>query len=394
MNLDYSDADLAFRDELRTVFYDKIDAGIRERSALGETTRDDIVATQRILNEHGLAVPHWPAEWGGRGWTPTQSHIYSSEMQRAAVPQPLAFNVSMVGPIIAEFGNDEQKAKFLPATANLDIWWSQGFSEPEAGSDLAGLKTTAIRDGDHYVINGQKTWTTLGQHGDWMFLLARTDPKADRKQRGISFLVLDLTTPGIERRPIKLVDGGSEVNEFFFDNVVVPVENLIGEENQGWTYAKFLLGNERNSIAQVGTSQRLFADLVERAAQTELVDGTLLQDNEFRTRMHTVKLRLLALEATQLRVTGASERGKASPVSSLLKLAGTRLLQELSAIRLEAGASDSVLIGGSNGAGTALHTDLADNVAAEQYLNLRKLSIFGGSNEIQRGVIAKTILGL
>lgn len=394
MNLEYSDADIAFRDELRAVFQDKIGQDIRDRAALGETTKDDIVTTQRILDEHGLAVPHWPTEWGGRGWTPTQSHIYGAEMQRASVPQPLAFNVSMVGPIIAEFGSEEQKKKFLPATANLDIWWSQGFSEPEAGSDLAGLKTTAIRDGDHYVVNGQKTWTTLGQHGDWMFLLARTDPKAERKQRGISFLVLDLTTPGIERRPIKLIDGGSEVNEFFFDNVVVPAENLIGEENQGWTYAKFLLGNERNSIAQVGTSQRIFADLVERAAAKQLSEGTLLDDNEFRARMHSVKLRLQALEATQLRVTGASEKGKASPVSSLLKLEGTRLLQELSAIRVDVGASDSVLIGGSNGAGSGLTTDLADNVAAEQYLNLRKLSIFGGSNEIQRGVIAKTILGL
>ena len=394
MNLEYSEADLAFRDELRAVFYDKIDADIRERASLGETTRDDIVTTQRILNEHGLAVPHWPEEWGGRNWTAMQSHIYGSELQRASLPQPLAFNVGMVGPIIAEFGSEEQKAKFLPATANLDIWWSQGFSEPEAGSDLAGLKTTAIKDGDHYVVNGQKTWTTLGQYGEWMFLLARTDPKAERKQRGISFLVLDMKTPGIERRPIKLIDGGSEVNEFFFDNVRVPVENLIGEENQGWTYAKFLLGNERNSIAQVGTGQRLFNDLTEHAAGKVLPEGTLLDDAEFRSRLHSAKLRLLALEATQLRVTGASARGKASPVSSLLKLEGTRLLQELTAIRLEAGASDSVLVGGNTGAGSELHADIADTVAAEQYLNLRKLSIFGGSNEIQRGVIAKTILGL
>ncbi|GAA5051141.1 acyl-CoA dehydrogenase family protein [Nocardia callitridis] len=394
MNLEYDDADLAFRDELRKVFYEDIDAGIRERYSLGETTKDDIVTTQRTLNAHGLAVPHWPVRWGGREWTPTQSHIYAAELQRASVPQPLAFNVSMVGPIIAEFGTEEQKQKFLPATANLDIWWSQGFSEPEAGSDLAGLKTTAIRDGDHYVVNGQKTWTTLGQFGEWMFLLARTDPAAERKQRGISFLVLDMKTPGIERRPIKLIDGGSEVNEFFFDNVRVPVQNLIGAENEGWNYAKYLLGNERNSIAQVGTSQRVFADLVARAEKIALPDGSLSQDSAFRARMHAVKLRLLALDATQLRVTGASENGKASPVSSLLKLEGTRLLQELSALRLASYGSDAILAGGVNGAGAELSADLAATVAAEQYLNMRKLSIFGGSNEIQRGVIAKTILGL
>ncbi|GAA1906482.1 acyl-CoA dehydrogenase family protein [Williamsia serinedens] len=390
MDLELSQSDIEFRDSLREVFLGEIPADIRRRSALNQTTHVDIVTSQRILNSHGLAVPHWPTEWGGKDWTATQSHIYGSEMQRAGVPQPLAFNVSMVGPIIAEFGSQEQKEKFLPATANLDIWWSQGFSEPEAGSDLASLKTTARREGDHYVLNGQKTWTTLGQYGDWMFVLARTNPDAPRKQQGISFLLLDLTTPGIERRPIRLFDGSAEVNEFFFDDVVIPAENLVGEENKGWSYAKFLLGNERNSIAQVGTAQRIYADLAASARETDTGFGSLADDPAFRGEMHAIKTRLLALEATQLRVTGASENGQASPVSSLLKMEGTQTLQELTRLRMSAAGSDGAIVDADGD----LVADPAATASATQYLNLRKLSIFGGSNEIQRGVIAKTILGL
>ncbi|MFF0144038.1 alkylation response protein AidB-like acyl-CoA dehydrogenase [Amycolatopsis sulphurea] len=390
MDLELSPADREFRDGLREVFLGKIPEDVRRRSTLGRTTREDIVTSQRVLNQHGLAVPHWPREWGGRGWTPTQSHLYSAELQRAGIPQPLAFNVSMVGPIIAEFGSAEQKRKFLPATANLDIWWSQGFSEPEAGSDLAGLRTTARRDGDHYVLNGQKTWTTLGQYGDWMFVLARTDPDAPRKQQGLSFLLLDLNTPGVERRPIRLIDGSAEVNEFFFDDVRLPVENLVGEENKGWSYAKFLLGNERNGIAQIGASQRIYADLAAAATRRPTEDGPLAGDPQFRAALHRVKTTLLALEATQLRVTAASENGKASPVSSLLKLEGTQALQELSLLRMRAAGSDGMLLDTE----APLPSGEAAAVSAAQYLNLRKLSIFGGSNEIQRGVIAKTILGL
>ncbi|MEO8750676.1 MAG: acyl-CoA dehydrogenase family protein [Allobranchiibius sp.] len=397
MDLEYTPEEEQFRQEVRTVFYEKVPAEIRERVVQGNISREDIVTSQRVLHEHGLAVPHWPSEWGGRDLTPTQQNIYTWELQRAGVPTPLAFNVSMVGPIIAEFGTQEQKEKFLPGTANLDIWWSQGFSEPEAGSDLAGLKTTAIRDGDEYVINGQKTWTTLGQYGDWMFLLARTNPGAERKQQGISFLLVDMQTPGIERRPIKLLDGSEEVNEFFFDDVRVPVGNLVGEENQGWTYAKFLLGNERSGIAQVGTSQRTFAEIVETAKETELEDGVLADDPQFRSELHTAKMRLLALEATQLRVTAESKDGKPAPASSLLKLEGTQLLQSLTALRMDIGGTDSVIVGaseGTDGTPVGINSEAAASVAALQYLNMRKLSIFGGSNEIQRGVIAKAVLGL
>ncbi|RMI34818.1 acyl-CoA dehydrogenase family protein [Nocardia stercoris] len=394
MDLELTAEEAKFRDGIREVLYNEVPAEVRRRSQLGLTTREDHIDSQRILNKHGLAAPLWPEKWGGRGWNPTQQHIYTLELQRSRVPLPLAFNVSMVGPIIAEFGSQEQQERFLPATANLDIWWSQGFSEPEAGSDLASLKTTARREGDEYIVNGQKTWTTLGQYGDWMFLLARTDPKAPRKQLGISFLLLDMKTPGIERRPIKLIDGSVEVNEFFFDDVRVPAENLVGEEGKGWTYAKFLLGNERNSIAQMGTSQAMFTDLVGQARVRDLLEAKLADDTEFRSRLHDVKLGMLALEATQLRVTGESENGVASPVSSLLKLRGTQLLQEVTALQVYAAGSDSLLVDLAQALAPGGVDLVADAVAATEYLNMRKLSIFGGTNEIQRQIIDKTILGL
>ncbi|MDQ2796622.1 MAG: acyl-CoA dehydrogenase family protein, partial [Actinomycetota bacterium] len=244
MDIVLSKEERAFAEQMRTFFTTEIPAGIREKLARGEhATKDDIVTSQRIMNSHGLAVPHWPVEWGGQDWTPVQRHLWSEEMLLAHVPPPIAFNAQMIGPVIAEFGSQEMKERFLPKTANLDIWWCQGFSEPNAGSDLASLKTSAVREGDEYVVNGQKTWTTLGQYADWIFNLVRTDPEA-KKQRGISFLLIDMSTPGVTVRPIHLIDGGYEVNEVFFDNVRVPAENLVGEENAGWDYAKFLLGNE------------------------------------------------------------------------------------------------------------------------------------------------------
>lgn len=388
MNLELSDADSTFRDELRSIFAEVPDE-IRDRVRAGEHSRDDIVTTQRILNRHGVAVPHWPAENGGRDWTPTQAHIFTNELQRAGIPQPLPFNTGMVGPVIAAFGSDRIKDRFLDKTANLDIWWAQGFSEPGAGSDLAGLKTTAVRDGDHYIVNGQKTWTTLGQYGEWMFLLARTNPDAPKPQQGISFLLVDLETPGIEMRPIQLIDGSVEVNEFFFTDVRIPVENLVGEENKGWTYAKFLLGNERNGIAQVGTSQRLYADLVETAQNRTVGARPVIEDSVFRQRLYDIKLRLRALEATQLRVTAASEGGKPSPLSSMLKIEGSRIFQEITALAVDALGSDAVEITG----GVDADGDPAAD-AVVTYLNNRKVSIYGGTNEVQANVIAKAILGL
>jgi alkylation response protein AidB-like acyl-CoA dehydrogenase len=376
----------AFRDELRTFYTTKIPAEIRERTRSGEgLDRDDLATSHKILHEHGLAVPHWPVEWGGKDWTPAQHQIWLDEMQLASVPEPLNFNAKMVGPVIAEFGSQEIKQRFLPPTAALDIWWCQGFSEPEAGSDLASLRTTALRDGDSYVVNGQKTWTTLGQYADWIFCLVRTDPQAPKKQAGISFLLIDLDTPGITMRPIKLIDGSVEVNEVFFEDVRVPADQLVGEENQGWSYAKFLLGNERTGIAQVGRTKVKLADVKKRAAETGLLDDPL-----FAARVAEAENDLLALELTQMRVTSGSTDGKPNPASSVLKLRGSQLQQIATELLVEVAGPD------------ALPFDAGDEIAspawaqgsAPHYLNYRKTSIYGGSNEVQRTIIASTILGL
>jgi hypothetical protein len=392
MQLQLSAEDAAFRDEMRRFFTTEIPQDIRDAvSERRELTRDQIVTSQRILNQHGLAVPHWPEEWGGRGWSPLRRHIWHEEMQRACVPTPLAFNVSMVGPVIAAFGSQEQKERFLPKTANLDIWWSQGFSEPDAGSDLASLRTTAVRDGDEYVVNGQKTWTTLGQHGDWIFNLVRTDPGV-KKQAGISFLLVDMSSAGVTVRPIELIDGGHEVNEVWFEDVRVPAANLVGEENKGWDYAKFLLGNERVGVAPVGSTKRVLAQAKDYARSVTVAGGlTLLDDPLTAARIAELENELLALELTALRVVAHSSDGKPHPASSVLKLKGSELQQAVSELVVDLAGPASVASGaGDEDSDLALWT----RRAAPVYLNLRKASIYGGSNEIQRQIIAKTILGL
>src|SRR3954466_1783346 len=302
MRLQLSPEMESFREEMRTFFTTKVPQEIRDTvAAHRHLTRDQYVETQQVLNAAGLAVPHWPVEWGGRDWTPLQRHIWREEMQLASVPEPLAFNASMIGPVLAAFGSQEQKERFLPATANLDIWWCQGFSEPDAGSDLASLRTTAVREGDEYIVNGQKTWTTLGQYADWIFCLVRTDPTAEKKQRGISMLLFPMDTPGVTLRPIELIDGGHEVNEVFFEDVRVPAENLVGEENQGWTMAKFLLGNERVGVAPVGATKRALATVKEIAARTGQIEDPLLA-----SQIIELENELLALELTALRVVANS----------------------------------------------------------------------------------------
>ena len=391
MRLALSDADAAFRDELRVFFTTKITAEILDRARNDELRYpEDMVTTQRILNAAGLAVPNWPVEWGGKDWTPLQHQIWSDEMRLASVPEPLAFNAGMVGPVIAQFGSQELKERFLPATANLDIWWCQGFSEPEAGSDLASLRTTAVRDGDHYVINGQKTWTTLGQYADWIFVLARTNPDAPKKQAGISFILLEMSTPGITLRPIKLIDGSYEVNEVFFEDVRVPVDQLVGEENAGWSYAKFLLSNERTGIARVGTSKVLLADVKDRAAKTPVGSGTLLDDPLFAARVAEIESELLALELTQLRVSGDEGTGKPNPASSILKLRGSQLQQAVTELLVEVAGPDGLPFDAPD----AVDSPAWAQHAAPKYLNYRKTSIYGGSNEVQRTIISSTILGL
>ncbi|MBT1192134.1 hypothetical protein SAMN05444374_11014 [Rhodococcoides kroppenstedtii] len=391
MNLALTEDEAAFRDEMRNFFRTEIPADIRERNAAGEElSREDMVTTLQILNKHGMASPHWPLEWGGKDWTPMQHHIWLDELQLASVPEPLAFNISMVGPVIATFGSEEQKQKFLPPTQNLDIWWCQGFSEPEAGSDLASLRTVAIRDGDEYVINGQKTWTTLGQYADWIFVLARTNPDAPKKQAGISFILVDLKTPGITVRPIKLIDGGHEVNEVWFENVRVPAENLVGEENAGWTYAKFLLSNERTGITRLGFTKTKLARAKELAAQTAVGDGTLLDDPVFAARFAEIENQVLALELTQLRIVSSYVEGKENPASSVLKLRGSELQQLATEILTDVAGPDSLPFE----AGEDIPTPVWAQRATPTYLNFRKTSIYGGSNEVQRTIIASGILGL
>jgi len=391
MNLALTDEEAAFRDEMRTFFRTEIPADIRERNAAGEELeREDMITTLQILNKHGMASPHWPVEWGGKDWTPMQHHIWLDELQLASVPEPLAFNISMVGPVIATFGSEEQKQKFLPPTQNLDIWWCQGFSEPEAGSDLASLRTVALRDGDEYVINGQKTWTTLGQYADWIFVLARTNPDAPKKQAGISFILVDLKTPGITVRPIKLIDGGHEVNEVWFEDVRVPVENLVGEENAGWTYAKFLLSNERTGITRLGFTKTKLAQAKALAAETTVGTGTLLDDPVFAARFAELENQVLALELTQLRIVSSYVSGKENPASSVLKLRGSELQQLATEILTDVAGPDSLPFA----AGEDSPTPVWAQRATPTYLNFRKTSIYGGSNEVQRTIIASGILAL
>src|SRR6476646_7066038 len=343
MKLHLTDEESAFREEMRTFFTTEVPQEIRDTIASGRHVgKDGVVQTQRILNQAGLAVPNWPVEWGGKDWTPLQRHIWHEEMQLACVPPPLAFNANMVGPVIANFGSQEQKERFLPPTANLDIWWCQGFSEPNSGSDLASLRTTAVRDGDSYVVNGQKTWTTLGQYADWIFLLARTDPNAPKRQAGISFLLARMDTPGITLRPIKLIDGGYEVNEVFFEDVRVPADQLVGEENQGWTYAKFLLGNERTGIARIGNTKLWMAQVKERAAQVRVNGSTLLDDPLLAARVVEIENGLLALELTQMRVSGSEADGKPNPASSILKLRGSQLQQAATELLVEVAGPDAL----------------------------------------------------
>ncbi|BBZ40525.1 acyl-CoA dehydrogenase family protein [Mycobacterium conspicuum] len=385
MQLALTADEAAFRDELRSFYTTKIPEDIRQRVRHASSlTKDEVVTTQRILNEHGLAVPNWPIEWGGKDWTPTQHQIWSDEMQLACVPEPLNFNTKMVGPVIAEFGSQEVKERFLPATANLDIWWCQGFSEPEAGSDLASLRTTAVRDGDEYVVNGQKTWTTLAQWADWIFCLVRTDPQAPKRQAGISFLLFDMKTPGITLRPIKTIDGGAEINELFFSDVRVPANQLVGQENQGWTYAKFLLGNERTGIAGVGRTKVRLAEVKKQAAETGILDDPL-----FAARLAEAENELLALELTQARVVSDSSGGEANPASSVLKLRGSQLQQVATELLVEVAGPDALPADGDDIASP----DWAQS-SAPRYLNWRKASIYGGSSEVQRNIIASTILGL
>jgi pimeloyl-CoA dehydrogenase large subunit len=401
MDLHFSDEEIGFRDEVRSFFKKNLPENIRRKLVEGKKIgKEDIVTWQRILNKKGWAVPHWAKEWGGTDWSPVKQYIFLEEMQQAPAPPPLQFGVQMVGPVIIAFGNEAQKKKFLPRIANIEDWWCQGFSEPGSGSDLASLKTTAKRVGDHFVVNGQKTWTTLAQYADWIFCLVRTNPES-KKQQGISFLLIDMKTPGITVRPIQTIDGSREVNEVFFDDVKVPVENLVGEENKGWDYAKFLLGNERFGIARVGVSKERIRRLKELAAIERVGDKPMIEDEQFRLKIAAVEIELKALEMTQLRVVAAAKNGgsnKPDPASSILKVKGSEIQQTISELLFEVVGPYGLPYQPSQIEDDRVNEppigpDYAAPLAPT-FFNWRKMSIYGGSNEIQKNIIAKAILGL
>lgn len=396
MDLSFSKEELAFRDEVRAFFKESVPPAVRQKLLEGRhTSKDDLVGWQRILNKKGWAVPHWPKAYGGTGWTPAQQYIFLEELQIAPAPPPLPFGVNMVGPVIYTFGNEEQKKYYLPRIANLDDWWCQGFSEPGSGSDLASLKTTAKRKGDVYVINGQKTWTTLAQYADWIFCLCRTDATA-KKQSGISFILMDMKSRGITVRPIQTIDGGVEVNEVFFDDVEVPVTNLVGEENKGWDYAKFLLGNERTNIARVGMSKERIRRIKDLASKVMAGDKALIEDPKFREKLAATEIELKALELTQMRVVANESKngkGKPDPASSILKIKGSEIQQTITELLMEVIGPFAAPYAPDDEAGRNEFPDWTTQIAPG-YFNYRKVSIYGGSNEIQRNIIAKAVLGL
>ena len=399
MELSYSPEEQAFRAEVRAWLEERLPPDIprkvREQKRL---TKDDHDRWHKLLAEKNWLCWHWPAEYGGAEFTPIQKHIFEEEMVRAGAPRIIAFGPNMLGPVLLKFGSDEQKDYYLPRIHSCEDWWAQGYSEPGAGSDLASLKTAAVRDGDHYILNGQKTWTTLGQHANRIFVLARTDPKAAKPQQGISFLLVDMDQPGIEVRPIITLDGEHEVNEVFFTDVRVPVENRVGEENTGWTIAKYLLTYERTGIAGVCYSKQMMEHL-KGIARRQKKDGRPLADDPiFAARMAQVEIDLMAMEIFNLRAVSAAGEGKVPGAeSSLLKIKGTTVRQELSDLmRRAVGPYAMPFVPEAFDEGYNEEPIGPEEAAplARQYLNLRKLSIFGGSNEIQKNIVAKAMLGL
>ena len=392
MDTRLSEEDLTFQQEVRQFLSEAWDDEVRATCANKTTMKEGVEEWQRRLYKKGWMAPHWPVEYGGTDWSVTQRFIYNSERAACGAPEAVAFGVTMVASVIIGYGNDEQKAKFLPRILKSEDWWCQGYSEPGAGSDLASLKTSADLEGDEYVINGSKIWTTYAQHADWIFCLVRTD-SSGRKQEGITFLLIDMKTPGITVRPIDTIDGFHHLNEVFFDNVRVPVENRIGEEGKGWTYAKSLLVQERLSIAEVADSKRALEEL-RQSARSEVNGGTpLLEDPLFAKRLTDVEIELMALEYTELRALAAiAEGSEPGPESSLLKLQGTEIQQALQELRMDVAGYYSGTLQGELSADQLGH-DFADS-AQKLYFRGRASSIYGGSNEVQKNITAKYVLGL
>jgi alkylation response protein AidB-like acyl-CoA dehydrogenase len=401
MDLRFSAEELAFRDELRAFYRDNMPDDLREKMRLGDSPeKEDTIRWQRILNKRHWAAYSWPKEWGGPGWTPVQRMMFLEENQLAPAPDMQVFNVTMIGPVLIQFGTEEQKKRFLPRAANVDDWWCQGFSEPGAGSDLAALKTAARRDGDDYIVNGQKIWTSTAHMADWCFCLVRTDPQAPKRQEGISFLLIDMKTPGITVRPIISIDGTHHLNEVFFDDVRVPVRMRVGDENRGWDVAKFLLGHERTGIARLGKSKERIAVAKATARDMRAGGRPLIEDPDFRRRIAQLETDIKALEITQLRVVSAHDRaaaGKPDPLSSVLKVKGTELLQATTELVMDVGGPLSMPDWADELEALSNEPELGPAWAAEatrSYLFLRAASIYGGTNEIQKNILTKAVLGL
>ncbi len=398
MDLSLSPADLEFRERVRAFIRDHLPHDIKEKVDRGlKLEKDDFLRWQRLLHGQGWMAPGWPPEHGGAGWTPTQKYLFDDELGRGSAPRVIPFGVNMVGPVIIAFGSQAQKARFLPRMLSSEDWWCQGYSEPGAGSDLASLSTRAVRDGDHYLVNGSKTWTTLAQWSDWIFCLVRTD-SSGKKQEGISFLLIDMKSPGVSVTPIVTLDGGREINQVFFDDVAVPAENLVGEEGKGWTCAKFLLGHERLGTVGLGRSKHRL-ELVKEIARAARSGGRpLLEERRFRDKVAQTEIELLGLEYTMMRVLADESAGRApGPEASILKIKGTEMQQAITELTLEAVGYyaypyvPEALEWGWNE--EPIGPDLAAT-AAPTYFNWRKASIYGGSNEIQKNIIAKMVLGL
>jgi len=398
MDLNYSPAEDAFRADIRAWLDANLPQALRTKVLDHKRlSRDDYASWHKLLGTLGWSVVAWPKEYGGPGWDATQRHIWDEECARIGAPGVLPFGVSMVAPVIMKYGSDAQKAYYLPRILDGTDWWCQGYSEPGSGSDLASLRTRAERQGDHYVVNGQKTWTTLGQFADMMFCLVRTDTGA-KKQEGISFLLIDMKTPGITVRPIITLDEDHEVNEVFLEDVKVPVENLVGEENRGWTYAKYLLGHERTGIARVGQSKRELVFLKRLAADQKKGGVSLLNDPVFSAKIAALEIEMMALEVTVQRVVASEANGRGpGPEASMLKIKGSEVQQALTELMVEAVGPQAAAFDPAYLEGEREHSLAGDDDAAPlaaYYFNFRKTSIYGGSNEIQKNIIAQMILGL
>jgi alkylation response protein AidB-like acyl-CoA dehydrogenase len=393
MDLDFTPEQHAFRADIRAWVAANLPADIAHKVHNGlRQTRDDLQRWAKILGAKGWLGYGWPVEFGGPGWDAIERHLFEEECALAGAPRIVPFGPVMVAPVIMAFGSPEQQKRFLPGIASGDVWWSQGYSEPGSGSDLASVKTRAIRDGDKFIVNGQKTWTTLGQYGEWIFCLVRTSTEG-KPQTGISFLLIDMKSPGVSVRPIVLLDGEAEVNEVFFDNVEVPAENLVGEENKGWTYAKYLLAHERTNIADVNRAKRELERLKRVAAAEGVYD-----DPRFRDQIALLEVDIVALEMMVLRVLSAQAGGKkALDIAGLLKIRGSEIQQRYTELLMLAGGPFSLpyiseaMDAGWQGdqVGAAYCAPLAAN-----YFNNRKTTIYGGSNEVQRNIVAQTVLGV